>query len=49
MLRKTGAEFLQPGREGQVIVIAGQRLLMPGKRQGCHGRRRRATSGCLPV
>jgi len=29
MLRKTGAEYLQPGREGQVIVI-GRRLLMPG-------------------
>jgi hypothetical protein len=42
MLRRTGAEFLQPDREGQVIVIAGQRLLMPGKRQGYHGRRRRS-------
>jgi hypothetical protein len=34
MLRKTGAEVLQPDREGQVIVIADQRLFMPGNRQG---------------
>jgi hypothetical protein len=31
----------RPDREGQVIVIAGQHLLVLGKRQGCHRRRRR--------
>src|SRR6516164_2866232 len=34
------AEFLQPIRDRQVILVAGQRLYVPGKRQGCRWRRR---------